>query len=123
MPEERLTKKQSEFLECFKNLADANNYYSPSLRELQKALGYKSVSTAAAHADALVGKGYLRKEENAARSLRLVDADAEAAPSPDEKHLEWLRQELKKREGNEDLSKEAAILKAALQLLDQTDKE
>ena len=38
------------------------------------ALGYKSVSTVAVHVEGLIAKGYLRRGENAARSLEIVKA-------------------------------------------------
>jgi len=38
-------------------------------------------------------------------------------------HLEWLRQEVAKRESSEKHSKEAEVLKAALDVLDQSEKK
>lgn len=70
---ERSTKRQRELL----NWVDAfikEHGYGPSYREVMNGLGYKSVSTVAVHIDGLIGKGYLRKRDNSARSLEVVSA-------------------------------------------------
>jgi hypothetical protein len=58
-----------------------------------RALGYKSVSTVAIHIDGLIGKGYLRKRDNSARSLEVItthldDASGKKAVSPTQE--KWL---------------------------------
>ena len=118
MPE-RPSKKQSEVLDAIHSFIEQNGF-GPSYRELQRHLGYKSVSTIAAHVDGLVAKGLLHKQENAARSLQFVPTSIESEQAtPSESHLEWLRKEIAEREADDTLSKEAAILKAALTVLDQ----
>lgn len=60
----------------------AEHDYAPSYREIAAGLDYKSVSTVAVHIDNLVAMGYLRKVENAARSLEVVGLhNNQAAPN------------------------------------------
>lgn len=114
------SKKQLEVFRYIKESIEAN-VFSPSYREIRNALGLKSVSTVATHVNALIALGYLEKQENAARSLRVL-RDIEGAPVESEEiHLEWLRKQIEKREADQTLSKETAILKAALSLLDQSE--
>lgn len=123
------TKKQLEVFRFIQGFIK-ENIYSPSYREVKDALGLKSVSTVAIHVDALIACGYLEKQGRSARSLRVLK---DAVPGKvyggsteevsSQVHLDWLKQELDKRQADESLSNEAAILKAALQLLDHTDKE
>ncbi len=67
----RPTKKQRDIL-TFIELFIGEHGYSPSYREIMRALGYKSVSTVAIHIDGLIAKGYLRRRDNSARSLEVV---------------------------------------------------
>jgi len=85
--------------------------YSPTLREIMQALGYKSVSTVAKHVDNLVARGWLIKRDGEARSLEV---------SSPEILLEkpwWhkLEQEIAKREGVDDEA--ADILRRALEIV------
>lgn len=75
-----LTKKQSEILSFIKNFIE-NNDYSPSYREIAKALALSSVATVAEYINVLSQKGYLSKEGSSARSLQLT-------PSWDERIFE-----------------------------------
>ena len=120
-PSPRLpSKKQLEVFRYIKESID-NNVFSPSYREIRDALGLKSVSPVAMHVNALIALGYLEKQDNAARSLRVLK-DIDGAPVESEQvHLEWLRRQIKMREADQGLSKETAILKAALTLLDQSE--
>ena len=72
-----LTKKQKVLLDFIAEFVQTSGY-SPTLREIMQALGYKSVATVAKHVDNLVALGYVRKREGEARSLEVVAADAEA---------------------------------------------
>ena len=54
-----LTKRQHDLLECIETLRDENGY-SPSYREIAKAMGLRSVSTIAKHVKILKAKGVLR---------------------------------------------------------------
>lgn len=83
----RTTKKQRELLAFIDSFIKGNNY-GPSYREIMRALGYKSVSTVAVHVDGLISKGFLRKRDNSARSIEVVNLGMSAA-KPDV-HEEWL---------------------------------
>ena len=52
----KLTKKQKIMLDFIDGFIKGNGY-SPTLREIMRALGYKSVSTVAKHVDNLVAAG------------------------------------------------------------------
>lgn len=54
---------------------------APSLREVQKALGFRALETAREHLDKLVSEGRLEKREGLARSYRLPRRAAGAALS------------------------------------------
>ena len=73
-----LTKKQKVLLDFIAEFVQTSGY-SPTLREIMQALGYKSVATVAKHVDNLVALGYVRKREGEARSLEVVVADAEVS--------------------------------------------
>ncbi len=73
----RASKKQQELLQFVDGFIKGHGY-GPSYRELMRALGYKSVSTVAAHVDQLILKGYLEKKDNSARSLAVVGLRSEA---------------------------------------------
>lgn len=70
---ERSTKRQRELLNWVDEFIKEHGY-GPSYREVMNGLGYKSVSTVAVHIEGLIGKGYLRKRDNSARSLEVVSA-------------------------------------------------
>ena len=44
--------------------------YSPSVRDIQNALGIKSTSTVHSYIERLESKGYIRKEQGKSRTLR-----------------------------------------------------
>lgn len=92
--------------------------YSPTLREIMQALGYKSVATVAKHVDNLVVLGYLRKRDGEARSIELVSVGGDGQ--------QWaeIEREIKKRESSEDaeLQSEAEILRQAVAILRKNDK-
>jgi SOS-response transcriptional repressor LexA len=71
MQEQLPSKKQRELLSFIEGFIQGNGY-GPSYREIMRGLDYKSVSTVAVHVDGLIAKGYLRKQDNSARSLELV---------------------------------------------------
>lgn len=68
----RATKKQQELLQFVRDFLTEHDY-SPSYREIMRALDYKSVSTVATHVEGLIAKGYLTRRENSARSLDIPD--------------------------------------------------
>lgn len=78
MASDRPSKKQQELLSFLDGFIKGNGY-GPSYREVMRALGYKSVSTVAAHVNALIAKGYLRKgDDYSARSIEIVSRSAAA---------------------------------------------
>lgn len=78
--EKRPTKKQKELL----NFIDAfikGNGFGPSYREIMRSLDYKSVSTVATHVDGLIQRGWLRKRDNEARTLEVVEPGEDSTPA------------------------------------------
>lgn len=53
---------------------------SPSIREIQNAMGYKSTSTAFLHVKTLIEAGLIEKDENLNRSIRLPNYKAVTVP-------------------------------------------
>ena len=56
------------------------NGFPPTIREVQEALGFRSVQTAREHLEALVKEGRLTKETGKARSYRLPETTKQDAP-------------------------------------------
>jgi len=71
---EPLTKRQKEVLDYVSQYIEIHGY-APSYREIAEAFSLGSVATVADHVDTLVSKGLLRKSDNSARSLQLVDEE------------------------------------------------
>lgn len=67
----RPTKKQRELL-TFIEAFIAEHGYSPSYREIMKALDYTSPATVALHVNNLIKRGHIRKRDRSARSLEVV---------------------------------------------------
>ncbi|HEX6416687.1 MAG TPA: hypothetical protein VFZ62_04120 [Candidatus Saccharimonadales bacterium] len=118
--EQRASKKQRELFNFIDGFIKGNGY-GPSYREVMRALDYKSVSTVAVHIDGLIARGLLRKRDNSARSLEVVNSTPKPV-SEENEHVKWLKREIKKRETSDDeaIKKEAAVLKNALDILDKT---
>lgn len=76
----RPTKKQRELLGFIDTFTVAHGY-SPSYREIMRALDYKSVSTVATHINNLIERGHLRKRENSARSLEVLTRTGRLPPT------------------------------------------
>lgn len=71
MTKERLdlTGRQAEVLAFIKaNMA----FYSPSCREIAKAIGAKSPNAATAHLDALEKKGWITRDPGKARNIKVL---------------------------------------------------
>lgn len=66
----RLTNRQAEMLE-FINRFIKNNGYSPSMEDIRIFFGFKSPNSVTCHLKSLISKGYLSKELNKARSLKM----------------------------------------------------
>lgn len=114
MANDRPSKKQQELLSFIDGFIKGNGY-GPSYREIMRSLGYKSVSTVAAHVDALVVKGFLKKgDDYSARSIEVVHHENKRQ---DQTHIEWLRlQEEQLREAEE--IEKADVIASAITLLD-----
>lgn len=78
---ERSTKRQQELL-LFVDAFIKEHGYGPSYREIMNGLGYKSVSTVAIHINGLIGKGYLQKRDNSARSLEVISSEYKDGAGP-----------------------------------------
>lgn len=72
----RPTKKQRELLGFVEQFIGEHGY-SPSYREIMVGLSYNSVATVALHVNNLIKRGHLRKRDNSARSLELVQTSKE----------------------------------------------
>lgn len=120
MNEKLPSKKQKELLSFIDGFIKGNGY-SPSYREIMRALDYKSVSTVAVHVDGLIVRGLLRKIDNSARTLEIVTEDS--TRNLDDGHIQWLKQEIKQRQArpSSETDQEISTLTKALDiLLDQT---
>ncbi len=122
----RPTKKQREMLVFIENFISGHGY-GPSYREIQKGLGYKSVSTVAIHVDNLIIRGQLVKRDKSARSLEVVEG-ADSGPKStkvkktDEKWLiDQITSRFKVLEGNKNPNSEKVdelyVLVGALKVL------
>lgn len=65
------TKKQTALLKFIDQYTEEHNY-SPSYREIMRAMKLNSVSAVAEHINNCVAAGYLEKIPNAARSLKII---------------------------------------------------
>lgn len=119
MLEERPSKKQKEVLDYINNFINENGF-GPSYREVMRALGLKSVSTVATHVDGLITRGLLVKRENSARSLQVVSRLGKSATNLSvNQHLEWVQAKAQQYAPD---SKEATILRDALEILQRSEK-
>jgi len=108
MNTDKPTKKQTELLAFIRRFTDEHDY-SPSYREIQAALGLRSVSAVAEHVENCVTRGFLHKSPNAARSLEIIDHDQPAYVSEIKNLIEKLDEE-----GN---SADADTLRRSLDIL------
>ena len=72
-----LTVRQRRVLEVIRNSVDRRGY-PPSMREIGDAVGLASPSRVSHQLNALVAKGYLRRDPNRPRALEVVSPDAKA---------------------------------------------
>ena len=70
-PTAKPTKKQTSLLTFIEEFTATNNF-SPSYREIMRALGLSSVSAVAEHIDNCVAAGFLKKTPGAPRSLEVI---------------------------------------------------
>jgi SOS-response transcriptional repressor LexA len=89
----RPTKKQRELLDFIAGFITGHGY-SPSYREIMRALNYKSVSTVASHVDNLIARGHIVKRDNSARSLEVlrksIEDPTELPEKPHPVQEKWL---------------------------------
>lgn len=67
----RPTKKQKELLSFIETFI-AEHGYSPSYREIMRALNYNSVATVALHISSLEKRGHIQKRGRSARSIEII---------------------------------------------------
>lgn len=72
VPETELTPKRRRVLN-FIRYHVAQTGYAPSLRQIQEAMGARSVSVAAYHVRMLAEQGFLRRDPRVARGLVIAD--------------------------------------------------
>ena len=65
------TKKQTALLKFIEDFSEEHNF-SPSYREIMRALNLNSVSAVAEHINNCVEAGFLKKVPGAARSLKVI---------------------------------------------------
>lgn len=63
-----LTDRQREVLHYIENYRAANGY-SPALREIKEAMGFRSVTSAVQHVETLEDKGLVRVDRGVARAI------------------------------------------------------
>ncbi|MBQ7308964.1 MAG: transcriptional repressor LexA [Clostridia bacterium] len=69
-----LTEKENEMYRYICESTEANGY-SPSVRDIQVALGIKSTATVHAYLNKLEAKGYIQKAQGKSRTLRVETED------------------------------------------------
>jgi len=74
MPE-KLTQLQEKVLDYIHKYINEKGF-SPTLDEIRQYIGVASIRTAAQHLESLERKGFLRRERNAKRNIRLVNPGA-----------------------------------------------
>ena len=111
------TKKQRVLLKFIQDFS-IDHEYSPSYREIQRAMGLKSVSAVAEHIDNCVKAGFLKKIPNAARTLEVIPLEThEETQKLFAKKLAELNEKLAKNPDNAGLKDDIATLKGAAKLL------
>lgn len=74
-----LTEKENEMYRYICSATDKNGY-SPSVRDIQEALGIKSTATVHSYLNKLEAKGYIQKAQGKSRTLR-VETEASSSRS------------------------------------------
>lgn len=111
------TKKQRVLLKFIQDFS-IDHEYSPSYREIQRAMGLKSVSAVAEHIDNCVKAGFLKKIPNAARTLEVIPLEThEETQKLFVKKLKELEAQLADDPTNVGLKDDITTLKGAAKLL------
>lgn len=112
------TKKQRALLKFIQDFS-IDHEFSPSYREIQHAMGLKSVSAVAEHIDNCVKAGYLKKIPNAARTLEIIPLEThEETQKLFAKKLAELDEKLAANPDDTGVKDDITTLKAAAKLLD-----
>lgn len=83
------TKKQYEIYDYITQFISEHGY-APSFREIKRGLSYSSIGSVAYHVDKLIALSMIRKVDNSARSLEIVNG-AQKDPDIDiSAHEKWL---------------------------------
>lgn len=111
------TKKQRVLLKFIQDFS-IDHEYSPSYREIQRAMGLKSVSAVAEHIDNCVKAGFLKKIPNAARTLEVIPLEThEETQKLFAKKIKELEAQLADDPVNVSLKDDITTLKGAAKLL------
>lgn len=111
------TKKQQKILKFIQDFTIEHDY-SPSYREIQRALGLSSVSAVAEHISNCEKAGYLKKIPNAARSIEIIPLENhEETQKLFKKHISELESKLIDNPDDQSIKDDLATLKAAAKLL------
>ncbi|MBR3176458.1 winged helix-turn-helix transcriptional regulator [Candidatus Saccharibacteria bacterium] len=111
------TKKQQKILKFIQDFTIEHDY-SPSYREIQRALGLSSVSAVAEHISNCEKAGFLKKIPNAARTLEVIPLEThEETQKLFQKHIAELETKLADDPENQSIKDDLATLKAAAKLL------
>lgn len=88
-----LNKREKEILKCIeKQIADVG--YAPSVREIGKAVDLKSTATVHGYLAKLEQKGYIKKENQKGRTLRLLKGGDGKAPNKNPQKDYYISKEL-----------------------------
>jgi SOS-response transcriptional repressor LexA len=90
-----LTHQQQKILRFVERFLSEHGF-APALREIGKAIGLKNVNAVRGHLEALEKKGYIAKDPDIARSIRVVQS---GCPSPVSRLKRRLHQALRTDEG------------------------
>ncbi|QEQ96424.1 repressor LexA [Neptunomonas concharum] len=77
----KLTKRQSEVLECIRDHIDATGY-PPTRADIARSLGFKSANAAEEHLKALARKGAIEIIPGTSRGIRLPEIESEPEGIP-----------------------------------------
>ncbi|HEX8362604.1 MAG TPA: transcriptional repressor LexA [Longimicrobium sp.] len=76
-----LTRRQKQVLD-FVEVHDREHGIAPSLEEIAAHLGLSSVSNAHQHVEALIRRGFLRRDPNRSRALEVIRSQSEGRALP-----------------------------------------
>ncbi len=74
---ENLTERERKVYEYIRGVLERNGY-SPSVRDIQDALGIKSTATVHSYIERLESKGYIKREQGKSRTLRTDGGESDS---------------------------------------------